>query len=761
MLTVAMRTPVLKRFEAIPMARRAARMATLAVLAACGETAGPDPVDSVAVTPPALSLQLGTQPTGQLTAVPRSASGEALTGRAVTWLSLQNTVATVSQSGLVTAIAPGSATIHATVEGVAGVATVAVTVAPVASVSVSLGWAMLELAETTAASAVLRDAVGNPLSGRVIEWSSQDTTIATVSPAGVVTAVAAGTTRIAALSEGVSGSTQVAVFDHPPNLTLDGLYLTQAVQRWEGGVPLVAGGHPVLVNVFGTLDRPFRPGRPPPQLRLTAYHGAVEILADQRPITGSAGPAVNQLVPLHQVVLPAGVAATGLRVVATVNPGGVVPEATLADNSWSRSGEPVDVAVIAMPTLQLHFVPIHLSTGGSVGNVAPETMPEYRYATQQMHPVAGIDVTIGGTLTSGVAFGDGQAAAWLAILQALDLVRVSEGSTRYYVGALRPPPGVTFVQYGGYAYIPSDPASIGPGTRTAVVVGVGWFNRQRQTTELVAHELGHTMGRSHAPCGSVAGPDPGYPYPSGMIGAHGHDLYTYSLAPTGLPAAYAPNGASDVMSYCLPAWISDYNYEALMAARLAGGPPLTAAAPPRADRCECLVVWGAVEDGRVTLRPAFTVSTVPAPPEREGPYRLEGLRRDGSLVFSYAFDPSVIDHAPSVRHFTFAIPVTPAERESITRIRVTGGERTVELAARGPDQGATAPVTARRAGSGVEVRWDASAYPGVVVRDPVTRAIVGIGGTGSLTLPAAATELEVLASDGVRTQVTRVRVSPQ
>jgi hypothetical protein len=88
MLTVAMGIPVLERFEAGPMARRAVRMAALAVLAACGETAGPDPVDSVEVTPSALSLQLGTQPTGQLTAIPRSASGQALTGRAVTWLSL-------------------------------------------------------------------------------------------------------------------------------------------------------------------------------------------------------------------------------------------------------------------------------------------------------------------------------------------------------------------------------------------------------------------------------------------------------------------------------------------------------------------------------------------------------------------------------------------------------------------------------------------------------------------------------------------------
>src|SRR5207245_1362321 len=83
------------------------------------------PVASVAVTPPAPSIQVGQ--TVQLTATPRDASGNPLTGRVVTWSSSNSAVASVSSSGLVTGKAAGSATITATSEGKSGSAAVMVT----------------------------------------------------------------------------------------------------------------------------------------------------------------------------------------------------------------------------------------------------------------------------------------------------------------------------------------------------------------------------------------------------------------------------------------------------------------------------------------------------------------------------------------------------------------------------------------------------------------------------------------------------------
>ena len=83
------------------------------------------PVARVSVTLATASLAIGS--TTQATAVTADSLGAALTGRAVTWSSSAATVATVSTSGLVTAVAPGTANITATSEGKSGFATVTVT----------------------------------------------------------------------------------------------------------------------------------------------------------------------------------------------------------------------------------------------------------------------------------------------------------------------------------------------------------------------------------------------------------------------------------------------------------------------------------------------------------------------------------------------------------------------------------------------------------------------------------------------------------
>lgn len=98
------------------------------VAATARVTVTPVPVARVAVTPATASITVGD--TAQLTATPQSASGAALTGRTVTWSSLSTAVATVSSTGLVTAVAPGSATITATSEGQSGTASVTVTPVP-------------------------------------------------------------------------------------------------------------------------------------------------------------------------------------------------------------------------------------------------------------------------------------------------------------------------------------------------------------------------------------------------------------------------------------------------------------------------------------------------------------------------------------------------------------------------------------------------------------------------------------------------------
>src|SRR5947208_393569 len=83
------------------------------------------PVAAVTVTPSSGTVAVGQ--TVQLTATPRDASGNPLTGRAISWSSSDNTIATVSSSGLVTGVVAGAVTITATSEGQSGTSAITVT----------------------------------------------------------------------------------------------------------------------------------------------------------------------------------------------------------------------------------------------------------------------------------------------------------------------------------------------------------------------------------------------------------------------------------------------------------------------------------------------------------------------------------------------------------------------------------------------------------------------------------------------------------
>jgi uncharacterized protein YjdB len=81
-------------------------------------------VDRVMVTP--ASAQLLPGEIAQLTAVARAADNTVLSGRTVTWQSFNTATATVSTTGLVTAVGSGHAVIRATVDGISADVPVAV-----------------------------------------------------------------------------------------------------------------------------------------------------------------------------------------------------------------------------------------------------------------------------------------------------------------------------------------------------------------------------------------------------------------------------------------------------------------------------------------------------------------------------------------------------------------------------------------------------------------------------------------------------------
>ncbi|HEY3220376.1 MAG TPA: Ig-like domain-containing protein [Gemmatimonadales bacterium] len=171
------------------------------------------PVALVSVSPASANVIVGQ--TAQLTATPKDANGNPLSGRTVTWATSNPAVASVSGNGLVTGGATGTATITASSEGQNGTAAITVTLAPVASVSVSPASATVMMGQTVQLSAIPKDANGSPLTGRVVTWASSAPAVASVSAGGLVTGVAAGTATLTATSEGKSGTATVTVTSVP------------------------------------------------------------------------------------------------------------------------------------------------------------------------------------------------------------------------------------------------------------------------------------------------------------------------------------------------------------------------------------------------------------------------------------------------------------------------------------------------------------------------------------------------------------------
>src|SRR6059058_858719 len=158
------------------------------------------PVASVTVSPSTASVPVGQ--TVQLTATPKDASGNPLSGRPVSWGSSNTAVATVSGDGVVTGVT-------------AGAATITVSRVPVAAVTVGFSTASVPVGQTVQLTATSKDASGNPLSGRPVSWGSSNTAVATVSAGGLVTGVTAGAATMTATSGGQSGTATVTVSTVP------------------------------------------------------------------------------------------------------------------------------------------------------------------------------------------------------------------------------------------------------------------------------------------------------------------------------------------------------------------------------------------------------------------------------------------------------------------------------------------------------------------------------------------------------------------
>ena len=428
-------------------------------------------------------------------------------------------------------------------------------------------------------------------------------------------------------------------------------YLTQTVQSLEYPVPLLEG-ESALLRVFALAGRPTGVGIP--DVRATFHYQGAEIHAvdvpgKSTPLPVDLAEAEASLEKSANARVPGWVVRPGVEMAIEIDPDGTLDPALGVPSRIPASGY-LPLLVERVPTFELMVVPFLWSTrpDSTAVDLAAEMEADpdghrLLWETADLLPVVDLSVEAHEPVLTSSNNSD-------ALLDEVGAIRVMEGGRGYYMAALS---GEATGAW-GVAWI--------PGTTSYARIGVV---TQPEEALTIAHELGHNLGLYHAPCGVSSVLDRAYPHPGAAIGAWGLD--TRSGRDVLVPATTA-----DFMSYCVPAWIGDYNFSKVVAHRT-GGAAGDAPPPPTTT----MLLWGGARaDGTPYLNPAFTVTAPPALPRSDGEgedeYEIAGRAADGSTLFSLSFDMAPVADSDGRLAFAYAVPVEGESAALLEEITLSG-----------------------------------------------------------------------------------------
>ena len=411
-------------------------------------------------------------------------------------------------------------------------------------------------------------------------------------------------------------------------------YLTQAVQSRTFPVPLVAG-EAALLRVF--LTAPDGSDAKIPPVRASFYLGGAEVHVAEIPGQSTAIPAEideSSLAKSANAEIPAEVVQPGLEMVIDIDPESTLdPGLDIAKRVPEQGRAKLDVR--EMPPFELTVIPFLWSKepDSSVLDIGGAD-DDLFWPTHTLLPIEEFRVDKHEPVTTSINDSDG-------LLEETMAIRVMEGGTGYYLGimsgdTLDGPRGLALLTL-PLAFAEADPI-------------------------IVAHELGHTLGLLHAPCGDVLLGDTGYPQPDGSIGAFGYDFRD--------GGKLVPPETPDLMSYCPPPWIGDYHFGNALAFRLLKEKEATAAFDMETLT---ILLWGGVDDAGVPfLEPAFVVEAPPFLPPFGRQYEITGRSDGGGTLFSLSFDMPEVADGDGRSSFAFALPAEPEWAAALASITLKG-----------------------------------------------------------------------------------------
>jgi len=285
------------------------------------------------------------------------------------------------------------------------------------------------------------------------------------------------------------------------NATVLGIHLNQGNQDAAGTIGGIAGRPGMLRVLVGgsTALNPFAPA-----VRVRLYVDGVFQREHRLEATGVSvptSPVLDDRTTTWDLVLDGADIVPGLMVEALVDPDGTVPDVDRDDDRFPRGAALHDLNIRPLAPLRFHAFPVLSTFHGAMGNVTEANLEAYLTATRQWIPTGTIETTLREPFITDADFTN--TTQWGPVLGALQALRTVEGaSDAYYHGII---PGVAGVAYGGLAYVPRANTS-------AFRSGLSYDRLAAGAAGVVAHELGHNLGRPHAPCGNVGAGEAAYPH---------------------------------------------------------------------------------------------------------------------------------------------------------------------------------------------------------------------------------------------------------